>query len=265
MMRKGIVLAGGAGTRLKPLTDVVCKQLLPIYDKPMVFYPISILMLAGIKEIAIISTPKDIDTFKAILGDGSQYGIRFEYLTQSSPNGIAEAFVIARDFIGGDSVSLVLGDNLIFGHGLPDLLQTVANRDENTIFAYHVNDPRSFGVVEFDPKTKLAYSLEEKPANPKSNYAVPGLYFYKNSVVDDVLKLKPSDRGEFEITDLNYLYMNDKDLRVELFGRGTAWLDTGTYDSLLDAGQFIATLQNRQGLKVADLFEIAKYNKWIDF
>lgn len=262
-MRKGIVLAGGTGSRLKPLTDIVCKQLLPIYDKPMIFYPISILMLAGIKEIAIIVDQKNLESFKNLLGDGSQFGVSFEYLIQDAPNGIAEAFIIAEDFIGKDSVCLILGDNLFFGHGLPKLLRLVSDRKENTVFAYQVADPERFGVIEFEEKSKQAFWLEEKPCKPTSNYAVPGLYFYENDVIEKVKQLKPSYRGELEITDLNLLYIYERQLKVELLGRGTAWLDTGTFDSLLEAGQFIATIQNRQGVQVADLTEIAKHNGWI--
>jgi glucose-1-phosphate thymidylyltransferase len=261
MNRKGIVLAGGAGTRLKPLTDIVCKQLLPIYDKPMIYYPISVLMLSGIKEIAIISTPKDLPVMETLLGDGSQFGISFTYLVQEQPTGIAEAFIIAEEFIGESDVALILGDNIFFGHGLPELLRVVNDRGGNTIFACHVNDPERFGVVEI--KKGKAVSIEEKPKKPKTNYAIPGLYFYSNEVVDDVKTLVPSERGELEITDLNKLYMLTKDLKVELLGRGIAWLDTGTFDSLLEAGQFISTIQNRQGLEVSNLFDIAKHYNWI--
>lgn len=261
MNRKGIVLAGGAGTRLKPLTDIVCKQLLPIYDKPMIYYPISVLMLAGIKDIAIISTPKDLPVMENLLGDGSQYGISFTYLIQEEPTGIAEAFIIAKDFIGNSSVALMLGDNIFFGHGLPELLRVVNARRGNTVFACHVTDPERFGVIEI--KNGKAVSIEEKPKNPKTNFAIPGLYFYSNSVIDDVKSLIPSERGELEITDLNKLYLNKKNLKVEILGRGIAWLDTGTFDSLLEAGQFISTIQNRQGLQVSNLTEIAKHYNWI--
>jgi glucose-1-phosphate thymidylyltransferase len=261
MNRKGIVLAGGAGTRLKPLTDIVCKQLLPIYDKPMIYYPISILMLAGIKNIAIISTPRDLPVIKNLLGDGSQFGVSFTYLVQENPTGIAEAFIIAREFIDSSPVALILGDNIFFGHGLPELLRKVNISVGNTIFAYHVNDPERFGVV--DIKKGKIVSIEEKPKKPKTNYVIPGLYFYSNDVVRDVKMLIPSDRGELEITDLNKLYLSRNDLNVEVFGRGVAWLDTGTFDSLLEASQFIATLQNRQGLKISNLSEIAKHYNWI--
>jgi glucose-1-phosphate thymidylyltransferase len=261
MNRKGIVLAGGSGTRLKPLTDIVCKQLLPIYDKPMIYYPISVLMLAGIKEIAIISTPKDLPIIENLLGDGSQFGVSFTYLVQEQPTGIAEAFVIAGEFIDNSPVALILGDNIFFGHGLPELLRKVNISVENTIFAYHVNDPERFGVVDIK-KGKIS-SIEEKPKKPKTNYAIPGLYFYTNNVVRDVKSLILSDRGELEITDLNKLYVKNNDLNVEILGRGVAWLDTGTFDSLLEASQFIATLQNRQGLKISNLTEIAKHYNWI--
>jgi glucose-1-phosphate thymidylyltransferase len=261
MNRKGIVLAGGAGTRLKPLTDIVCKQLLPIYDKPMIYYPISVLMLAGIKEIAIISTPKDLPVMENLLGDGSQFGVSFTYLVQEKPTGIAEAFIIAKEFIDNSPVALILGDNIFFGHGLPELLRKINISVENTIFAYHVNDPERFGVVEI--KKGKAVSIEEKPKKPKTNYAIPGLYFYSNNVVRDVKTLSPSSRGELEITDLNKLYLNKQDLNVEILGRGVAWLDTGTFDSLLEASQFISTIQNRQGLKISNLTEIAAHYNWI--
>lgn len=256
MNRKGIVLAGGAGTRLKPLTDIVCKQLLPIYDKPMIYYPISVLMLAGIKEIAIISTPKDLPVIEHLLGDGSQFGVSFTYFIQETPSGIAEAFIITESFIGDSSVALILGDNIFFGHGLPELLQDVSSRDVNTVFACRVNDPENFGVIEIEHNKII--SIEEKPKTPKTNYVIPGLYFYSNSVINDVKNLTPSTRGELEITDLNVLYMNRDQLNVEIFGRGIAWLDTGTFDSLLEAGQFISTIQNRQGLQIANLSEISK-------
>ena len=261
MNRKGIVLAGGSGTRLKPLTDIVCKQLLPIYDKPMIFYPISTLMLSGIKEIAIISTPKDLPVIQTLLGDGSQFGVSFTYLIQEKPAGIAEAFIIAERFIGDSSVALILGDNIFFGHGLPELLRSASVRGGNTIFACHVNDPERFGVVEI--QNGKAVSIEEKPKKPKTNYAVPGLYFYSNKVIADAKLLTPSFRGELEITDLNNLYSSMGDLKVEILGRGIAWLDTGTFDSLLEAGQFISTIQNRQGLIVSNLAEIAKHYNWI--
>lgn len=261
MNRKGIVLAGGAGTRLKPLTDIVCKQLLPIYDKPMIFYPISILMLSGIKDIAIISTPKDLPIIKKLLGDGSQFGVYFTYFIQENPNGIAEAFIITKNFIGDSSVALILGDNIFFGHGLPELLKKVSLKDKNTIFACHVNDPQRFGIIEIENNKVI--SIEEKPINPKTNFAIPGLYFYNNSVLEYVKQINYSERGELEITDLNKIYLSKNDLNVEILGRGIAWLDTGTFDSLLEASQFISTIQNRQGLQVSNLYEIAKHYKWV--
>jgi glucose-1-phosphate thymidylyltransferase len=264
---KGIVLAGGSGTRLYPITKGVSKQLLPIYNKPMVYYPISALMLAGIRDILIISTPEDLPGFKRMLGDGSDYGVNFEYAEQPSPDGLAQAFIIGEEFIGDDSVCLVLGDNIFYGQGLPEMLkQAVKDAEENqkaTVFGYYVNDPERYGVAEFDKNGKVL-SIEEKPANPKSNYAVVGLYFYPNKVVDVAKNIKPSDRGELEITTVNQQFLNDEELKVQLFGRGFAWLDTGTHDSLSEASTFIEVLEKRQGLKVSCLEEIAWRNKWIN-
>lgn len=262
---KGIVLAGGSGTRLYPITKGVSKQLLPIYDKPMIYYPISVLMLAGIREILVISTPHDLPGFRRLLGDGSDYGVRFEYAEQPSPDGLAQAFTIGKDFVGDDTACLVLGDNIFYGHGFPDMLrEAVSNADNGfaTVFGYHVSDPERYGVVEFDKDWK-AVSIEEKPVKPKSNYAVVGLYFYPNKVVDVAREIKPSARGEYEITTVNECFLHEDELKVQLLGRGFAWLDTGTHDSLSEASTFIEVIEKRQGLKVACLEGIAYDKGWI--
>lgn len=254
---KGIILAGGSGTRLYPITKGISKQLIPVYDKPMIYYPLSTLMLAGITDILVISTPEYTSLFEQLLGDGSDIGVSLTYKVQEKPNGLAEAFILGADFIGDDSVCLILGDNIYYGSGLSKLVQEAAQKiDGATVFGYHVNDPERFGVVEFDNNMK-ALSIEEKPENPKSNYAVTGLYFYDNTVVEKAKNLKPSDRGELEITDINKLYLDEGKLDVKLMGRGYAWLDTGTHDSMMEAASFIATIQKRQNLKVACLEEIA--------
>ncbi|WP_432739128.1 glucose-1-phosphate thymidylyltransferase RfbA [Ligilactobacillus agilis] len=260
---KGIILAGGSGTRLYPITRGISKQLIPVYDKPMVYYPLSTLMLAGIRDILVISTPEYTHLFEELLGDGSEFGINLSYKIQEKPNGLAEAFILGKDFIGNDSVCLILGDNIYYGSGLSKLLQEAAQKEDGaTVFGYHVNDPERFGVVEFDNEMH-ALSIEEKPAQPKSNYAVTGLYFYDNDVVDIATNLKPSPRGELEITDVNKEYLRRGKLDVKLMGRGYAWLDTGTHDSMLEAASFIATIQKRQNLKVACLEEIAYRMGWI--
>ncbi len=260
---KGIILAGGSGTRLYPMTMAISKQLLPVYDKPMIYYPLSILMLAGIKEVLIISTPHDLPNYQKLLGDGSNYGITLSYAEQPSPDGLAQAFLIGEDFIAGDDVALILGDNLLYGGGLTKLLKkSVTKKDRATIFGYYVDDPERFGIVDFDKNGKVL-SVEEKPAKPKSNYCIIGLYFYDKRAVEYAKKVKPSDRGELEITSLNQLYLDAGDLDVELLGRGFAWLDTGTVDSLVQANEFIRIVEQRQNIKIAALEEIAYNSKWI--
>lgn len=265
-MMKGIILAGGSGTRLYPLTMVTSKQLLPVYDKPMIYYPLSVLMLAGIKDILIISTPHDLPNFKKLLGDGNEFGINLSYKEQPSPDGLAQAFILGEEFIGGDNVAMILGDNIYYGNGFKTVLREAAEnaeKGEATIFGYYVNDPERFGIVEFDEDDKVL-SVEEKPQNPKSNYCITGLYFYDNRVVELAKKIRPSARGELEITDLNSIYLEDETLNVKLLGRGYAWLDTGTMDSLVEAAEYVQIIEKRQGIKISAPEEIAYNNKWIN-
>lgn len=260
---KGIILAGGSATRLYPLSKAISKQIMPVYDKPMIYYPLSTLMLAGIREVLIISTPRDLPMFKELLGDGTNLGMKFEYIVQEQPNGLAQAFVLGESFLDGDSACLILGDNMFYGQNFSSMLREAKNIEQGAyIFGYYVRDPRAYGVVEFDDENKVI-SLEEKPENPKSNYAVPGLYFYDSTVVKRAKELQPSARGEYEITDLNKTYLQEGSLKVKQFGRGFAWLDTGNADSLLEASNFVETIQNRQGLYIACIEEIASRNKWI--